>query len=162
MGARDPLSKAVTFKGGGGIKMAAECSFRHLPGTGDWVMVLADPPWHGLKAGQIATELESKFFMGLSSYGKGWSSTQTEDAQILLVRFPIKEWDDPSPKKNDAKNHGLNPVSPMTFPARKPPAPAGTSGETSSGERFCSSTCVRAHGNVRMLSPVVGLHVGVS
>jgi len=130
----------------GGIMMLAEFWFC-LPGTGDWVMVLADPPWHGLKVGEIARD----------PYGRGWSSTQQKRLIYSLYGFPIKEWDDHSPKKAIQKNHGLNPVSDMTYisGAQKPPALPGTSGATSSGARFCSSTCVRAHGNVRMLSPVV-------
>ena len=91
-----------------GIMMLAEFWFC-LPGTGDWVMVLADPPWHGLKAGEIARD----------PYGRGWSSTQQKRLIYSLYGFPIKDWDDPSPKKAMQKNHGLNPVSDMTYLGRK-------------------------------------------
>ena len=58
--------------------MLADGFVCHLPGTGDWVMVLADPPWHGLKVGEIARD----------PYGRGRSSTHQKRLNILLLRIP--------------------------------------------------------------------------
>ena len=83
----------------GGIMMLAEFWFC-LPGTGDWVMVLADPPWHGLKVGEIARDRDGhqpnrrgSYTPSTDSLSKsGMTILQKKRCKKIMVWTPFHPW----------------------------------------------------------------------
>ena len=65
------------------------------PGTGDWVMVLADPPWHGLKVGEIARDGNGHQPNRRGSYTPSTDSLLKGGMTILQKKRCKKSWFEP-------------------------------------------------------------------